>query len=423
MTGPGSITRRGALGLAGTIALGGPGARAQGTQAQGTQSQGTGPVQLALLVPLSGPYARNGQMMRVGAEMSVEDVNNAGGIKSLGGAKLQLLVIDAGATTETAADAAQRMVAQNPGLSGGTGAYASSFTLVVTEVTERVRLPWLTLSYSDAITDRGFKYVFQTAATAAAQAINSLPTFLDLARASTGKNPATIALVSDNSSADVSFMKPIRDTELKQYNLNAVVDDVYTPPLADATAIVQRVRSRRPEIMLMMSSNLPDTKVLLDKFNEYGLDSRRLPRMGGGGQWGAPEMLQTVGRDILEGCMAMVANWGGKGEEDIAERFVKRTGEPWLNQDSIMTYTDIQIFREALERAGSADRVKVAEAIRGLDLRDEGPARLVPSRHVKFDDKGRLVDAKLVIIQWQNGKPVAVFPPEVATAAAVWPKS
>jgi len=87
-----------------------------------------------------------------------------------------------------------------------------------------------------------------------------------------------------------------------------------------------------------------------------------------------------------------------------------------------MTYTDMMIFKEALEHAGVADRRKVAEAMRAFDLRD-GPAKLIPSRHLQFDDKGRLVDAQLVIIQWQDGKALAVYPPAVATATPIWPKA
>jgi branched-chain amino acid transport system substrate-binding protein len=361
-------------------------------------------------------------MMRSGAEMAIEDINKAGGIKALNGAKMELLIFDAGDSAEKAANAAQRMVAQNPDLVGGTGAWLSSFTLAVTEVTERAELPWLTLSYSDAITARGFRYIFQMAPTADSQAYKALPAFLDLAKQSTGKTVETIALVSDNTAAEVSFMKPIRATELQRYNLKAVTDDVYTPPLSDATAIVQRVRSGRPQIMLMLSSNLPDTKVLLDKFSEYNLGTDKLAKMGAGGHWGAPEMGQVIGPKILQGCMAMVANWGGKGQEDIARRFIERAKEPWLNQDAIMTYVDMTIFKEALERAGVADRRKVAEAIRSFDLRDEGPARFVPSRHLKFDEKGRLVDAELVIIQWQDGQPKAIFPKAMATVEPIWPK-
>ena len=406
------IPRRTALGL-GLATLAAPAIRAQ-TPA---------PVKVALLAPMSGPWARNGQMMRSGAEMGIEDINNAGGIKALGGAKMQLVIIDAGDSAEKATDAAQRMVAQNPDLVGGTGAWLSSFTLAVTEVTERAELPWLTLSYSDAITGRGFRYVFQMSPTADQMAVKALPTFLEVAKSATGKQPSAIALVADNNASNVSFMKPIRATELQRYNLKAVADQTYTPPLSDATSIVQQVRNGRPQMMLMLSSNVPDTKILLDKFTEFGLGNDRLPKLGSGGQWGAPEMIQVIGPDILNGSMAMLGNWAGKGQEDIAKRFSARTKEPWLNQDAIMTYIDMLTFKEAVEKAGVADRRKVAEAIRAFDLHDEGPAKFVPSRRMKFDDKGRLVDAQLVIIQWQDGVPKAVYPEAMATAKAVWSKT
>ena len=45
-------------------------------------------VNIALVVPLSGPWARQGILEQMGAEMAVEDVNKAGGIKALGGAKM-----------------------------------------------------------------------------------------------------------------------------------------------------------------------------------------------------------------------------------------------------------------------------------------------------------------------------------------------
>ena len=126
-------------------------------------------VKVGLIVPLSGIYTRPGQVMRMGAEMGIEHINAKGGIKSMGGAKLKLVVIDCGDTTEKAKNAAQRMVAQETDLVAATGSYLSSFTLAVTEVTERAQLPMLTLSYSDLITDRGFKFIFQTAATASRQ--------------------------------------------------------------------------------------------------------------------------------------------------------------------------------------------------------------------------------------------------------------
>src|ERR1700729_2033541 len=154
----GSMTRRTVLSGAAAVGL-----------SRMARAHAAAEVKVGLIVPLSGIYTRPGPVTRMGAEMGIEHINAQGGVKSLGGAKLKLVVIDCGDTTEKAKNAAQRMVAQETDLVAATGAYLSSFTLAVTEVTERAQLPVLTLSYSDLITDRGFKFIFQTSATAASQ--------------------------------------------------------------------------------------------------------------------------------------------------------------------------------------------------------------------------------------------------------------
>jgi len=45
---------------------------------------------------------------------------------------------------------------------------------------------------------------------------------------------------------------------------------------------------------------------------------------------------------------------------------------------------------------------------------DGGPSKLYPGGQIKFDAKGRRVDAGLTIIQWQSGIPVTVYPPNLA---------
>ena len=150
MTKQPTIGRRTAikLGLAGAAAALAP---------RRAHAQNPKEVKIALVVPLSGPWARQGILEQMGAELAIDDVNNSGGIKALGGAKLKLVLYDTGDTAEKAKNAAQRLVAQEPDVVGGIGCWLSSFTLAVTEVTERAELPWLTLSYSDLITGRGLQ--------------------------------------------------------------------------------------------------------------------------------------------------------------------------------------------------------------------------------------------------------------------------
>lgn len=378
-------------------------------------------VKVALIVPLSGAWARNGEVHMLGAKAAIEDINAAGGIKSMGGAKLQLVVADAGDNIEKAKSAAQRLIAQEPDLIGGTGAFVSSFTLAVTEVTERAELPWLTLSYADSLTDRGYKYVFQTSAPASVQAANFLPAVVKLAAETTGKPVATVGIVMDNTASPVGLTKPLRDGGFQKNGLKLVADEIYTPPLSDATSLVQKLRNSRPEFALMLTTNTADSKLLLEKMDEMGLGQGRIPMISNGGAMAVPDMLKLVKKETMEGVMVVIANWPGKSQAALVEAFKKRTGEPWMTQDSISTYGDMWIFKEALEKAGVADRKKVAEAIRKMDT-TTGPANYFPGGRLRFDEKGRRVDADIVLLQWQNGVPVPVYPADIATSKLVWAK-
>src|SRR3972149_1929431 len=67
-------------------------------------------VKVALVAPLSGRWARQGQFMKYGAEMAIDEINGQGGIKALGGAKMVLVPTDAGDSVEKATGAAQRVL-------------------------------------------------------------------------------------------------------------------------------------------------------------------------------------------------------------------------------------------------------------------------------------------------------------------------
>jgi branched-chain amino acid transport system substrate-binding protein len=378
-------------------------------------------VKVGLIAPMSGPWARQGDLMLKGANLAIEHINAQGGIKALNGARMKLITFDAGDSVEKAKNAAQRMVAQEPDLVGVTGAWLSSFTLGVTEVTERAELPVLTLSYSDQITARGFKFVFQTSLGGGAQAVSAMPAILKLAEAATGKKAATVGIIQDNTAASVSFTKPMREGGLEKLGLKLVVDETFTPPLSDCTPLIQKVRSSRPEILLLLPTAISDDKMCVEKMSEMGLGKGRVPVISNGAHIGGPDMLKNSTKEIVEGVMTVVGNWPAKGHEQIAEEFVKKTGEPWITQDSLSTYGDMWILKEALEKAGAADKKKVAEAIRTMDTRD-GPAKLFPGGRMKFDEQGRRVDADLVIVQWQNGVPITVYPEASAVAKPIWPK-
>jgi branched-chain amino acid transport system substrate-binding protein len=372
-------------------------------------------LKIALVVPLSGRWARQGQLKKMGAEMAIEEINAQGGIKSLGGAKIVLREADAGDSVEKAVSAAQRALSREK-ISAGIGSWLSSFTLGVTEVAERLQVPWFTLSYADNITERGFKYTFQSSPVSSLQAEQALDLVLDLAK----RHHQAIrkaAIVGDNTAATVFFFKPLREKLFKAKGVELVVDEIWTPPLADATAIVQKLRSTQPDIVFYGATNFPDSIQVLQKVKEFGV---RTPIQGVGAWLVTPEYVKTVGKELLDNIMTVTASHPLKGQEAIVKRFTQRTGEPFMTQDPLMTYAHVWIIKEAAERARSLDPKAIRDAVAQLDV-TSGPAAsaLAPGR-IRYDERGRRVDATPIIVQWQGGEPFTVVPVELATRKPVW---
>jgi len=88
-----------------------------------------------------------------------------------------------------------------------------------------------------------------------------------------------------------------------------------------------------------------------------------------------------------------------------------------LTSHGVQAYTVIYVIKDALERAGSADRDKLRDALAKTNLADH----ILPQDAIKFDDTGENVNATPALLQVQNGKPVVVGPARFAEAKPVFP--
>lgn len=375
---------------------------------------------VALLAPLSGPWAQQGHLMLLGAKMAVDDINAQGGIKVLDGAKMRLIAADAGESTETAVSAAKKLLADNPHLSGGTGAWLSSFTIAVTEVTERAHLPWLTVSAADAITHRGYKYIFQTTYPGSLQGAAVVPALIKLGEVA-GKTPKTVGIITDNTASPMAFAKPLREGSFASMGLGVVVDMTYTPPLTDATPLVEKIRRAKPDFLFFVSTAVSDDRLFFEKMQEFHLGGGRVPLVSQGSSLTDPDLPKSIDPKLLEGVMVIAMDWPGKDHVALTERFKKTTGQPWMGQDSLVTYADMWLLKQAAEMAKSTDREQIATAIRQMDLTG-GIASLYAGNHIQFDGTGNRNGAGIMVVQWQNGVPVAVYPTENAVKKPIWPK-
>ena len=116
------------------------------------------PVNIGALYPTTGSMAQIGVGCVAAAKLAVDMVNDAGGIKSLGGAKLNLIISDVQSDTTVTRTETDRLITGNK-LSAIHGCYASALTLIASEVAERAKVPLITGSSSDQL-NKGRTYTF-----------------------------------------------------------------------------------------------------------------------------------------------------------------------------------------------------------------------------------------------------------------------
>src|SRR5947207_15759411 len=103
------------------VALGATALAAGPTRAQGTA------VKLGVLHPVSGALSYSGQQGRLGAQIAIDELNAAGGIKPLNGAKIEPVLGDAQSTPEGGTAEVEKM--NSAGVAAIVGGYGSSICL------------------------------------------------------------------------------------------------------------------------------------------------------------------------------------------------------------------------------------------------------------------------------------------------------
>jgi branched-chain amino acid transport system substrate-binding protein len=368
-------------------------------------SRAAEPVNIGALYPTTGSFAQIGQGCVNAAKLAVQMVNDAGGIKSLGGAKLNLIVSDVQSDTTVTRTETDRLISGNK-LSAIHGCFASALTLIASEVAERAKVPLLTGSSSDQL-NKGRHYTFTPFARASqfAQA--------QLQMAKLVSEQPKVAVLFENTAFGTSTSNGLREQAAGE-GAEIVLFEPYSAGLTDASPLINKVKSSGAN-MLFPVSYLNDLILIIRGIKQVDL---KIAVNGGSGGFVIPDFYKNVG-DLAEGLLG-VAHWNHDINTD-AQRvnavFQKQYGE-FLFEYAGGLVAQTFMIADALERAGSPDAEKVRDAIAALDV-SQGYAAMCPGGRVKFGPDGKNIYAHPVGVQWQHADLATVFPKEDARASLV----
>jgi branched-chain amino acid transport system substrate-binding protein len=343
-------------------------------------------------------------------KLAVDDINNAGGIKALGDAKINAIYADIQSDPGVTRNQAERLMATG-NLAAGTGCYVSTYTLVATEVAERYKIPFVTGSVADKITDRGFKFTFQVSP----KASHFGEMQMEFAAKVAGKGKRAAVVYEDTDYGTATSKGVIEGA--KKYGFEVVMNEPYTAKFTDATPLVNKIKAAKPDLMFPVSY-ITDALLIIRTMKQLNLNASVF---GGGAGYIIPDFYKDMGKDGE--YIYSAASWNydiNCGEvPKIAEAYEKRYGE-FLMEHAGEAYVMIWVIADAVERAASTDPVKVRDAMAKTNL-TKGPGSVMPGCHVEFDDKGWNKHVHPVMLQWQKGQLRTVFPESDSRVKPVWP--
>ncbi|MGL4242523.1 MAG: ABC transporter substrate-binding protein [Beijerinckiaceae bacterium] len=396
------ITRRGALGGAaaatGLIAM--PGlVRAQAPA-----------IKLGILQPVTGALAQDGEYGRLGAEIAINEINAAGGIKSMGGARIQMVFGDARSNPEGGTAEVERMQAE--GVAAIVGGFASPIALAASQAASRYDIPYVVdVGVSDQIVNRGLKNTFRFGpgfGTVTTAALDNLVKLNDGA----GKPAKTVVVVHEDGLFG-SGMAKLMQAELPKRGFEILETIAHPTPSRDMSNVALRIRSLNPDLVIP-SSYYAEFVLLARTMQQQRIRPKGVYAVLNG----AASNFRFVKEFADAANLVMDCNhWADPRKPKTAQvrAEAEKGGRFWL-YNTPLNYSCVRLVADAIEKAGSADRAKVTEALTNSTFADH----IMPYGPTKFVN-GQNTGAAPVNTQVQNGDIKLIFPTEFADAKPVFP--
>lgn len=367
-------------------------------------------IKLGILQPVTGALAQDGEYGRLGAEIAINEINAAGGIKSMGGARIQMVFGDARSNPEGGTAEVERMQAE--GVAAIVGGFASPIALAASQAASRYDIPYVVdVGVSDQIVNRGLKNTFRFGpgfGTVTAAALDNLAKLNEGAG-----NPAKTVVIVHEDGLFGSGMAKLLNERLPQRGFQVLETIAHPTPSRDMSNVALRIRSLNPDLVIPSSY-----------YGEFVLLARTMQqqRIRPKGVYavlnGAASNFRFVKEFGDAANLVMDCNhWADPRKPKTAQvrAQAEQGGRFWL-YNTPLNYSCVRLVVDAIERAASADRGKIIEALANSTFSDH----IMPYGPTKFVN-GQNQGAAPVNTQVQNGDIKVIFPAEFADAKPIFP--
>ncbi|GAI10808.1 unnamed protein product, partial [marine sediment metagenome] len=206
-------------------------------------------VKIGGVYPLTGPFAPMGIGDKQAILLAVEEINANGGIKSLGGAKIEVIFADSEGDPKVAMTAAERLIFREE-VVAMLGSILSSTTATIAPVCEKYKTPLVNEgSTSITLTQHGWKYFFRSTPHDGLYC-EAMFNFLKEVTKKSGEKIKTIGIMYENT----LFGKTAGDVwkeKAPEHGFEIVVDIPYSAESVDLSSEILNLKKASPDVIFL----------------------------------------------------------------------------------------------------------------------------------------------------------------------------
>lgn len=364
------------------------------------------PLKVGVLVPMTGATAGDGARMHKAHELAAKQINEAGGIAGLGGARIELVFADTQSKPEVGRSETERLISR-AGASVLLGAWASAVTIPSMQVAERYRTPFIvTSAVTDSITEQKLQFVFRVSPKGS-WAAKDVIDFIGFLRQK-GQKIDKVALAYEDGPFGQTVSKGYK-TGLPEKGIAIVAEETFRTGSPDLSTQAAKLKASAADLVLIVCY-VDDESVLL---RALAAQQYKPLVLGYGGGHVHPTLLKLG--PLAEGAFGVV-EWMEDVKKPASESFVKAYKEAYGEaplSNAAQAYASTWAAALAADAARSREPLAIRDALRKLKL-STGPASLLPNGALAFDENGQNIVGN-VMSQVIDGNFVTVWPEAVAS--------
>lgn len=382
------------------------------------------PIKIGVLLPFTGPLAKNGIENWEAMQIARDMINERGGIN---GRKVEYVQGDA-STPNAAISETERLITKE-GIKITTGSFASPIAIAVSQAAERNgAFHWETTGAAEIITRRGFKHTFQVGAPARKYGQAAVDFVIDDLSKRLNKPVADmkIALLWENRAFGKSVGDGIR-AYAQSKGIKLAYDEGYDQTATDMTPIVQKLKDVGPDILIAIS--FPNDAILFQR-KAKELDFNVQAFIGVSAGYSSPDLRDSIG-DSVNGLF--VADFPPKVNEAVLKPDVKPVADEFYKRyeaklkrppagHAAAGFSAIwALFTEVLPKAKTFQPDELRDIALNLDLPEGSLVNGSGIKFTNFDwaedpkDAGQNLRASIGVWQWTKSGNEQVYPSSLAT--------